>query len=685
MTKRKVFLAQQAVWDLGASGKESMPLASAYLKAVVDHDPALRCELDVRVFNFNGADTTLSVIQRMLLDELPDIVAFSILGWNYTIFGQVAETFRQLNPNGLIVFGGTHVTDQAERVCRMYPCVDIVVNGEGEFTFRELLRAYVGGRRRDELHDVAGLSFRAADGSVVNNAPRARIENLDDIPSPFLTGAMPLADASGRFRYDVALMETNRGCPYKCSFCFWGGAVGQKVRAFSIDRLRAELDLFGRLGVSAICLCDANFGMTRQDEAFMDILIETRERYGYPRDVIANWAKNKGKPFYNIVERMTTTGFHSAFTLALQTLTDPVLDDMGRKNMKLNEWGDLVGWLRRQDLDVYAELVWGAPGETYDSFLEGYDRLATRVTRIATYPLLLLPNTEYANQRDRNGFVTWRGARDDFEHIIAHRTMTLEDNRKMSRFLFWSRIVAENMILRTVWTPLLKLVGLTQSRILLSLDRWFAARARDGNPVAARIQACLDTVIAGLDAYQVEDGLACFYTEEGIDELMQGWWDHEMLPVVPADLRPFFVDLFRWEWLTRPLYRREDVDAKAAPDGSDDDLPIVSFHGVDYRVRENVRFDYDVPSLVRQIASDERTDATPSPLSVTFFYKKNFAVVMGTYTDLQLREYVGITLEELAARTAGIERRRHDGAGRRTDDGALTAEVLSFAGRGRPV
>src|SRR3712207_2762784 len=97
-----------------------------------------------------------------------------------------------------------------------------------------------------------------------------------------------------------------------------------------------------------------------------------------------------------IVRRMKAEGMQSSFTLALQTLNDSALEQMQRRNMKLNEWEELVHWLRREGLDCYAELIWGAPGETPESFFEGYDRLARYMTRIAVYPLLLLPNTEDA-------------------------------------------------------------------------------------------------------------------------------------------------------------------------------------------------------------------------------------------------------------------------------------------------
>jgi hypothetical protein len=67
-----------------------------------------------------------------------------------------------------------------------------------------------------------------------------RIADLSEISSPILSGSIPLVDVHGEFRYDVALMETNRGCPYNCAFCYWGGATGQKVRTFPRERLQQE-------------------------------------------------------------------------------------------------------------------------------------------------------------------------------------------------------------------------------------------------------------------------------------------------------------------------------------------------------------------------------------------------------------------------------------------------------------
>ena len=386
----RVSLVQQGVWD---TPMESMPLAAGYLKATAMADRRISTSSDINIFNYRGGLTVSAMANDLFHHEIPDVLAFSVLGWNVRAFGVLAETFKQLNPDGVVLFGGTHVANQAERTFAMFPEVDVIVNGEGEFVFVDLVHAYMDGLSMRQLEHIQGISFKDDTGKVTTTPARARLEDLDVIPSPILTGAIPLLDDNGTFRYDVALMETNRGCPYKCSFCYWGGAVGQRVRAFSRLRLREELEFLAQHKVHTIVLCDSNFGMLPIDAEFVEDLLAIREHYGYPRALETSWAKNKSKVFYEIVKKMKSAGLRSSFTLALQTLSDDALRRMNRKNMKVNDWHDLVEWLEGEGLDCYAEIIWGSPGETVESFLAGYDRLAEHVSRIAMYPLLLLPNT----------------------------------------------------------------------------------------------------------------------------------------------------------------------------------------------------------------------------------------------------------------------------------------------------
>jgi tRNA A37 methylthiotransferase MiaB len=620
----RVALVQQGVWDMAL---ESMPLAAGYLKAVAMTDDVLSASTDVTIHNFGGGDTVGEMARRIFGGaDVPDVMGFSVLGWNYRAFGLLSETFKQVNPRGVVVFGGNHVANQGRRVLRSFPEVDIVVDGEGETVFRELLHALVGERWRHALPTIEGITFRGRNGRAVTTRARERIVELDTIPSPFLTGAIPMVGDDGRFKYDVALMETNRGCPYKCSFCYWGGAIGQKVRSFSRARLRQELEYLARHEVETVVLCDANFGLLPQDLAFVDDLIDVRNRHGYPRFLETSWAKNKSKTFYSIVKVMSDHGLRSSFTLALQTLDDATLSQMHRTNMRLNEWEDLAEWLESEGLDCYAELIWGAPGETVESFLAGYDRLATRVSRIAVYPMLIIPNTRYATEREQHGLVTVRGDHDDFEYVVSHATMTVAENEYVQRFLFWARTVAENMFFRFIFAPLRRLANMSQSEVLLSLARWFEDC---DEPAAAPLKASRARIG---DPAIVPHVLHYLYSEPAIPHLLRAWWDEAISPLVAADHRALIDDVFEYDSATRPVY--------APPGTPHPDLAVVDVGGTPYYVAHH-RFAYDVPAIHAALKRDaEHIDVRPQPYEVTLYYKVGFHEQLDNHE--MTRQYLGI-------------------------------------------
>jgi radical SAM C-methyltransferase len=627
--KISVYLVQQGIWEMPL---ESMPLASGYLKATALADERIRDAADIQIFNYRGGVTLTKMANDIFREGVPDILACSVLGWNYRTFGSLAETFKQLNPDGWVIFGGTHVANQAPRTFRMYPDVDVVVNGEGEFAFRDLLLRFFDGVPKTGLAGVSGISYQDDAGQVATTLPRDRIEDLDLIPSPSLSGALELTRPTGEFRYDVALMETNRGCPYKCSFCYWGGAVGQRVRAFSRERLRKELELYASLKVHTICLCDANFGLLPIDEEFVDDVIEIRARTGYPRALESSWAKNKSKVFYRIVRKMKDAGLRSSFTLALQTLNDETLEAMNRKNMKVNEWEDLVAWLNKEDLECYAELIWGAPGETVESFLTGYDRLSHYVSRIAVYPILMLPNTTYSEKKQEFGIVSVRGDHDDFEYVLSHNTMSFEDNQRMQRFLFWSRVLADAAVFRYTWIGLRELGGVSQSQVLRNMDAWIS---QADDPVAAPLR---EAVTIGTDAPGV--AIDYLYSEPEAKRLLQRWWTESIRPLLPEQRAPVLDEVFHYDLLTQPVYRNEDGKLP-------EDLTIVQIGSDEYCVRPEVTLRYDVPAIISRLRAKEQPDLTPTSVTLDLFYRLGVETFTTTTNSEEIVHFMGRTKDDL--------------------------------------
>lgn len=591
-------LVQQSAWDLPI---DSMPLAAGYLKAVVDADPALGPETDVRIHNLRGGWSITRMARQIFSGDAPDVLAFSVLGWNYRNFACLAELYKQLRPDGCVVFGGNHVSHQAARVFREHPYVDVVVNGEGELTFRDIVAALLADPREPAFAAVDGVSYRLPDGTHATTAERARLDNLDVIPSPFLTGAIPLAGPDGSFPYEFALLETNRGCPYKCSFCYWGGATGQRVRSFSRDRLAAELEMFGRYRVPTIFLCDANFGMLEADEEFTEDLLRTHRRHGFPLALEANWAKNKSERFHRIVRTLRDHGFKSSFTLALQTLSDEALTDMRRRNMKLNQWEELADWISGEGMEAFVELIWGAPGETTASFFAGYDRLAEKVPRIAVYPLLLLPNTDYSEQRQMHGFVTVRGQSDDFEYVLANRSSTLAENLRMQRFMYLARILGENQFIKRLWHPARLLAGLSQSQVINSLLDWIEASEHE----AVRAFRASFPVIAESPA--VAAGHRLLYTDPELEREVERWWNTAVVPRFPREWADAGPALYAFERWSRPVYQ---------PPGS----PVPGTHqrdGDEYATGP-IPFPFDVAAVLDALALGDTTPPAPDPVAYSF-------------------------------------------------------------------
>jgi radical SAM C-methyltransferase len=641
--KRVVKLVQKAVWDIEATGLESMPLAISYLKAFAENDFTLKRELDLEICNFGGSATSIDTLKAIATGNMSDMVCFSVYGWNLSFFGKVAETYRQFNPEGWIVLGGPHVTDQAERIFKTYPEMDIIVNYEGEITFYEILRSYLGGKTKNDLFHIDGVSFKGDDGRIVSTPKRERIRNLDKIPSPFLTGAMPLTKENGDFKYDVALVETSRGCPYKCAYCFWGGAIGQRISYFSIERLKEEIELFGRLKVREICLCDANFGMTEHDVEFVEALIKAKEKYGYPRRIVTSWAKIKRKPFYRILERMNETGVGTSFSLSLQSLHPPVLEIMERTNPDLENCKKFSDITSDNKLELYGELMWGLPGETYESFIQGYNKLSEDVPRIAVYPLLLLPNTKYYLMRDELGIRTLKAGNDDFEYVLAHNTMDFIDNCEMHKFIFWARILFEYPFFRYIMHPLRIVANISQSDIIFSLDRWID---KSDNRASSALRNYRDKVADTLDAYAIEKALYYIYQELEFALCIEAWWEEEILPLVPDIYDDFFVELVKYDLLTRPIFGSNAEQRKTRRDrGILDGIATVVLENEEYYVKEDNPMLFDIPECTSCIIKDSQCSFEPSPRLETLYYKVGFSDFISNHEFYH--EFCGKTKQQI--------------------------------------
>ena len=315
-----------------------------------------------------------------------DILLCSCYVWNWEITQYLASEVKKINPNCTIIFGGAQIPDLAQDFFKQHPYVDIIAHGEGEYILENILTAYLKDKDYSQVKGIETKEFR--------NQLQERINELDNLPSPYLTNTVwDLVEKVDGIRWIVG-WETNRGCPYACTFCDWGSATFTKVRKWEESRLFKEIEWFAENKIPYIDCCDANFGIFQErDFRIAEKLKEVALKTNYPERVRPAWAKNSSEKIIPIAKQLQDGGILGAVTLAVQSLDPNTLKIVKRANIKFDTFSELASTFRKNGIPTYTELIMGMPGETLQSFKDGLDSIAmTKVDTVFIYNCTVLPN-----------------------------------------------------------------------------------------------------------------------------------------------------------------------------------------------------------------------------------------------------------------------------------------------------
>ena len=199
--------------------------------------------LVIKEFDLNILNET--IINDLLLME-PDILAFSTYIWSIERIIAVSGAIKSAYPNCKIILGGPEVSYNSVELLNQNQCIDYIIRGEGEITFKELLESLLHNK---SLDNIPGITARI-NGSVQKNKERQLIKDLDILPSPFITGNY---QGSTNFTY----YEASRGCPSKCAYCL--SSVQGYVRNHSLERVKKDLDWFFESNYDQIRFADRTF------------------------------------------------------------------------------------------------------------------------------------------------------------------------------------------------------------------------------------------------------------------------------------------------------------------------------------------------------------------------------------------------------------------------------------------
>lgn len=284
------------------------------------------------------------VLNRM---ENPVLCGFSTYIWNERYNLKMAKIIKEKFPNCKIIFGGA----QASGKYLNHQYIDSIVMAEGEENFLEILQ--------DVLHNKNLKTFY----------DKKRLNDLT-IPSPYLTGVFDKIIKDNPKALWSFTFETNRGCPFSCTFCDWGGVTYSKVKKFDIKKIRKELEWVIDKPVGYIICADANFGIFKErDLEIAKILREVADK-SQVESINLQYAKNSTELVFEIGKIIGP--YSKGITISVQSMNQPTLEAIKRTNLEINDVKNLMKLSEQYDIITYTELILGMPLETLESWKEGY-------------------------------------------------------------------------------------------------------------------------------------------------------------------------------------------------------------------------------------------------------------------------------------------------------------------------
>ncbi len=388
----KIFLADLAHTGSVTDNSLTVPLGIGYVKAYCDR--ALGDNVAVSLFKH--PDRLLAAAHA----EAPDIFGFANYGWNNNLNREIGRYIRKTYPKALIVAGGPNIDPDNNRrleFLRQHDYLDFLIIDGGEEPFAELVEWFAeGARNTDAL--PGNLVWR--DGDTIHATPERKLKKIiDNIPSPYLSGDLDEFLAAGM----IPLFETNRGCPFRCTFCAWGSASKDLVRRLDIDQALAEIDYVGqRSEARNWIICDANFGILERDIDLGRAIRKVKDERGRPDKCHIWLAKNVTERNLTIGEIM---GDMIVPVMAVQSLDDHVLKHIKRDNISTETYAQYQRKFHRIGSRTYSDLIVPLPGETLASHIAALRSLTELgVDIIQNHNMRLLAGAETNSTETRRTF-----------------------------------------------------------------------------------------------------------------------------------------------------------------------------------------------------------------------------------------------------------------------------------------
>ena len=400
---------------------------------------------DVEITLFKYIDE----IDKAVNENPPDILGLSNYCWSHNVSYEIFKMCKKTNPNVVTIWGGPNFPidfPSQKKFMERYKEVDIYVPTEGEIGFSNVVKKVLESNSIDEVkqkitqNPIDGCVSRNEQGQIQCTIPTLRISSLDEIPSPYLNGMMSKF-FDGKL---TPMLQTNRGCPFHCTFCTDGRDEVNKVNSFDIKRVQSEIQYIAEhipKNTHSLHISDLNFGMYPRDIEICESLAKIQEKFGYPKYIKCTTGKNQKDKIIKAIKKLNRS---LRVTMSVQSLDPDVLNNIRRDNISVDHMLALYPAIKEADLQTTSEVILGLPGETYSNHIQTLrDLIRAKMDEIVVHTCMLLDGSEMnlPEERKKWGMKTkFRALQRDFaelssgkkvieyeEVVVGSNTMTFEE------------------------------------------------------------------------------------------------------------------------------------------------------------------------------------------------------------------------------------------------------------------
>ena len=394
----KIYLGD-LTYDTVTISAESTPLNIGYVAAYCKKQ--FGNDVEISLFKY------IKDLEKAIRESPPDILGLSNYVWGKNVSYEMINMMSEIDPDVLNVWGGPNFPidfPSQEKFMKKFPKVDIYVPVDGEVGFSNIVEHALKADSKKDIKQkvlskpIDGCVSRSTDGKLQYTIPVIRIKKLDEIPSPYTTGILDKF-FDGKL---APMMQTNRGCPFHCTFCADGKDEVNQVNNFSIERVKEELDYIVKhkhKDTHNMIFSDLNFGMYPRDQEIAKYISDLQLKHGYPDFIYVSTGKNQKEKVINAIKTLKDS---MPLWMSVQSLDKGVLKNIRRDNISTDHMLALYPAIKAANLQTRAEVILGLPGETHENHMTTLRELIrARMDEIQVHTCMLLDGSEMGTPNER--------------------------------------------------------------------------------------------------------------------------------------------------------------------------------------------------------------------------------------------------------------------------------------------